>query len=194
MSGPRLVRDIFPGLRSSFPRRDLRVNTLIGAGGNLFFVANNGTNGYELWRSDGSRTGTTQVTDIDPDFDSSIDIGRPTAIGSTIFFSARDTTFDQELWKSDGTKSGTVRVADIRPGRFGSDPSWLTAVGSNIFFTAYGAPPKWIRRYHGAMEKQWHSHRYYSAHQFQSGLVVGHTPLDSLFKRCLLRCKQLKRC
>jgi ELWxxDGT repeat protein len=131
MSRSRLVRDIFPGFRSSSP------SNLTAVGRTLFFVANNGTNGYELWRSDGSRAGTAQVADIDPDFDTALDIGPPTAVGSTLFFSARDSVFDQELWKSDGTKSGTVRVADIWPGQFGgSSPYQLTAVGGTLFFIA----------------------------------------------------------
>jgi ELWxxDGT repeat protein len=154
MTRPRLVRDILPGLGSSLPNEILDpLPQGIALGSNLFFVANNGTNGFELWRSDGSRTGTRQVADIDPGFDSAIDIGPPTAVGSTLFFSARDKTFDQELWKSDGTKSGTVRVADIWPGRFGSNPSWLTALGSNIFFTANDGGPSGL----GGSRELWKS-------------------------------------
>jgi ELWxxDGT repeat protein len=35
--------------------------------GTLFFRANDFTHGYELWRSDGTRSGTRLVRDIDPE-------------------------------------------------------------------------------------------------------------------------------
>jgi hypothetical protein len=44
-----LVRNIFPGISWFVSCRDL-----VNVNGTLFFVANNGTNGYELWRSNGT--------------------------------------------------------------------------------------------------------------------------------------------
>jgi ELWxxDGT repeat protein len=41
----------------------------------------------------------------------------------------------RELWKSDGTTAGTQLVKDIEPGRYGSDPRTLTAVGDVLFFS-----------------------------------------------------------
>ena len=83
-------------------------------GGTLFFTADDGTHGRELWRSDGSRAGTVLVKDIDPDGN-----GREpyslTGAGGTLFFTADDGTHGQELWKSDGTRAGTVLVKDIIP-------------------------------------------------------------------------------
>ena len=39
---------------------------LTDVGGTLFFTADDGTHGRELWKSDGTRAGTVLVKDIDP--------------------------------------------------------------------------------------------------------------------------------
>ena len=84
-------------------------------GGTLFFAADDGVHGSELWRSDGTETGTVLVTDINPGASD----GFPrylTEVGGTLFFTARDGVHGQELWRSDGTETGTVLVRDINAG------------------------------------------------------------------------------
>jgi ELWxxDGT repeat protein len=53
------VADIASG-GSSFPRN------LRNAGGILIFTASDGVHGEELWRSDGTASGTRMVKDTDP--------------------------------------------------------------------------------------------------------------------------------
>src|SRR5579885_216210 len=57
---PFLVRDIRTGDLGSDPR------SVTTVGGTLFFVANDASHGAELWKSDGTSTGTTLVKDIHP--------------------------------------------------------------------------------------------------------------------------------
>ena len=46
-------------------------SSLTGVGGTLFFTADDGIHGRELWKSDGTRAGTVLVKDIHPgDYDS----------------------------------------------------------------------------------------------------------------------------
>ena len=75
-------------------------------------MADDGVTGQELWQSDGTSAGTTQVKDINIGADS----GSPSnlkAVGSTLYFSANDGVIGSELWKSDGTTAGTELVKDI---------------------------------------------------------------------------------
>jgi ELWxxDGT repeat protein len=64
---------------SSYPR------SLTAVGGTLFFAANDGATGFELWTSDGTAAGTALVADILPGPYSS-DPSNLTAVGGTLFF------------------------------------------------------------------------------------------------------------
>ncbi|HEX2699053.1 MAG TPA: ELWxxDGT repeat protein [Acidimicrobiales bacterium] len=134
-AGTALVKDINAGTATSNP-------TLLQAiGTTVYFQASNGTgagsNGIELWRSDGTGAGTVLVKDISPGTASS----RPNflkAIGSTLWFSANDGLDGAELWKSDGTEEGTVEVRNLNPGFNGSSPNQFTVLGDAVLFSASG--------------------------------------------------------
>jgi len=66
-------------------------------GGTLFFRADDGINGYEMWKSDGTEAGTVMVRDINPAGDSYS--SSFTEFGGTLFFIADDGTNGIELWK-----------------------------------------------------------------------------------------------
>jgi RHS repeat-associated protein len=135
MSIPFLVKDIFPGFGSSGP------DDLTAVGNTLFFIADDGINSRELWKSDGTETGTVLVKAINdlPSSPSNPSIipYNLTAVGNdTLFFVVDDSVNGRELWKSDGTAEGTVLVEDIRPGSASSFPRYLAAVGNTLFFSA----------------------------------------------------------
>jgi ELWxxDGT repeat protein len=101
----------------------------------LFFVANDGTNGRELWKSDSTAAGTVLVKDIWPGSISSSPSSL-TSVNGTLFFSANDGVNGRELWKTDGTTAGTVLAADIVRGTGSSSPKSLANANGKLFFGA----------------------------------------------------------
>ncbi len=87
----------------------------------IYFSAFTISNGYELWHSDGSESGTKLVTDIyignesDGFPFSSLPIGLFEFNGK-LFFRAYQSNTGYEMWSSDGTLSGTKLLKDILPG------------------------------------------------------------------------------
>ncbi len=63
-AGTVLVKNINPNDSGSY--RGSRPRNLTVVGDRLFFTADDGTNGRELWKSDGSRAGTVLVKNIKP--------------------------------------------------------------------------------------------------------------------------------
>jgi ELWxxDGT repeat protein len=134
-AGTVLVKDITPGGGGGGGYYDDGPSDLTGVQGTLFFADDDGTDGQELWKSDGTKAGTVMVENINPGHYSSYP-GELTGMGRTLFFTARDGVHGPELWKSNGTEAGTVLVKDIHPCARHRAPSGLTDVGGTLFFAA----------------------------------------------------------
>ena len=126
---PAIFKDIVSGSSGSNPSNFVNVN------GTLFFQANDGTNGPELWKSDGTSAGTMLVKDIRSGSSGS-NPQSLTNLNGTLFFSARDSMYGYELWQSDGTSAGTTLVKDIRSGSNSSGSRYLTNLNGTLFFSA----------------------------------------------------------
>lgn len=101
----------------------------------VFYVKDDGVHGSELWKSDGSATGSVMVADVNPGSESS-NPENIFVIGDTVYFTANDGVHGRELWKSDGTETGTVMVADINPGSGSSDAGQFTNWNDILYFVA----------------------------------------------------------
>src|SRR6478735_5463415 len=126
---PVLFKDINPNDGYSKPR-DVTV-----FGSNFYFLANDGTTDFELWKSDGTPSGTFLLKDINP-------LGgqngsRPLFVfNGNMYFNADDGVHREELWKSDGTSAGTVLLKDISTAA-SSSPYGFTNYNNELYFYAY---------------------------------------------------------
>ncbi len=110
----QLVKDINPGPEGSDP--DIFV-TLDGTG---YFRANNGANGFELWRTDGTEAGTEMVLDLNPGPLNGFP-DKLTVANGALYFNGFDSAdfLGSKAWRSDGTAAGTFLLVDTFPGLSG---------------------------------------------------------------------------
>ena len=131
-AGTYLVKDINPsraGLTAFDP--------FVFNNGKLYFSADDGVHGLEIWTSDGTEAGTYMLKDIFPsnEFTYAKVMG---SLNGTIYLSVNDGVHGAELWKSDGTEAGTAILKDINPEGW-SLPMDFVAVGNSFYFTANDA-------------------------------------------------------
>ncbi len=114
----------------------------IDAGGVVFFTADDGLQGVELWRTDGTEEGTVLVKDIRPGPGSS-GPSKFATMGNKVFFQADDGVTGIEPWVSDGTETGTIRLADIQLGPNASNPFNFVEYNGEVFFLTAGGKEVW---------------------------------------------------
>jgi ELWxxDGT repeat protein len=124
-AGTHVVKDIFPGpeggLFSPFGLSACRIRVFHNK---LYFGANDGQHGWELWRSDGTDAGTDMVVDINvaPEqdgFASGLSTNLEVA-GNKLFFGGMGTDSTYCLYVSDGSAQGTHGVPNVLPSAYGA--------------------------------------------------------------------------
>ena len=134
-NGTALFKEIF--VESAEPSSSNPINFLV-AGNYLYFKADDGDHGAELWRTDGTVGGTILVKDINVGGQTA-QLSSLTALGSYVYFAAFDEANGMELWRSNGTEAGTTLVKNINLGNDGSghsSPSSFTVFNNSLYFVA----------------------------------------------------------
>lgn len=104
-AGTFLVYDIYPGVSSGLS--DYWELSATAFNGYLYFSAEDAVHGIEIWRTDGTSSGTSLLTDLYPGPASS-GAGQFTVVDSLMFF----TTYISSsiLWRTNGTPQGTFSL------------------------------------------------------------------------------------
>lgn len=128
-SGFRLKRDINPGTAGSNPSGFTLFNKL------LWFAADDGEHGRELWSTDTQDTSSCLRRDINQGTGSS----NPSNFivrREQLWFAADDGTNGNELWVSDGPDTSARLWKDINPGSSSSNPSDFVIFKDELYFVA----------------------------------------------------------
>ena len=136
-AGTTLVKDIYPGTTTyTYDKQKQTVpnssspSWLTGFKGMLYFGSNDGKDGVELWRSDGTAAGTVLVTDLAKGQQGS----NPqylTVMNGALYFGASG-----GLYKTDGTAAGMVKMKSFASDQNLVTASDLTVVDNTLFLAA----------------------------------------------------------
>jgi ELWxxDGT repeat protein len=107
-TGTTMVKDINPGTGNAFFYGSNANFQGIVFENKLYFTADDGVYGHELWVTDGTALGTMMIKDINTSGDSYPQ--NYFIVNNELFFIARDQAYYRQIWKTDGTTAGTVRI------------------------------------------------------------------------------------
>ncbi len=145
-TGTHLVKDIYGGEASSIDASALTpVNQMVTLAGKVYFRADDGTNGAQLWVSDGDPANdhTYMIKNLGKN-------AKPTNLtvfDGKVFFIADDGN-GRQLWMTDGTAGGTQLVTTAQ-GKPINNPTQMTVSGKYLFI----ATPTGLWEYQSDVKK-----------------------------------------
>jgi len=130
--------EMVANINSTAPGNGSNPGDFTDVNGTVFFVANDGINGSELWRIAPLFTTPTMVENINPTTSGVLSPAILTNVNDTLFFAADDGTNGEELWKSVAPydADSTERVKDINTGAGSSNPNLSINANGTLLFTA----------------------------------------------------------
>ncbi len=132
-AGTFRLKDVYPAWSNGchYPCIGPPINPpdhLFSSGSYVYFLAFEDVDVPQLWRSDGTASGTVALSDFD-DFP-----GQLTDLDGMLIFVGFTGDSGWEPWRSDGTPEGTTLLADLAPAAASSNPRLLTRAGKRVFF------------------------------------------------------------
>ncbi len=120
LKGTLLIKDIY-STPINAPTSASELKVLTDYQGQLYFTANDGLTGREIWVTDGTEVGTGILKNIGPDYESGYSGAfGPGMLDGALFFAAFDGRLagghGVEMWRTLGTEAETQLMEDLNPG------------------------------------------------------------------------------
>jgi ELWxxDGT repeat protein len=133
--GTHVTKDIRPGPTDSGVNLTPSQGTVAVLGSNIYFTADDGTHGTEVWMSNGSNAGTVLLKDVNTGAATSSNPHALAVANGHLFFIADNGGVNgPQLWVSDGTAGNASQLTNTQ---WNFSLQTLTAAGPDIFFTGF---------------------------------------------------------
>lgn len=133
-TGADMIKDIYEGSDDSF---DIDTNAEFTQFGDaVYFAADDGITGVELWKTNGTTASTVLVRNMDLNANSSNPKHLTVVNNEFLYFVADDGSHGRELWQSNGTWQGTDLFSDILDGEDSSNPRHLMEFDNGLYVVA----------------------------------------------------------
>lgn len=115
-------------------------------GGNLLFRGYDSSHNLNLWTTDGTAKGTSELS-VSGVASCGLNPANLTVFGSEVLFSGTDASGNDNLWITDGTAAGTSEIKAVSNSAGGLNPSNFSAFSDVMLFDgidAGGRPSLWV--------------------------------------------------
>lgn len=141
-AGTFRLSDVFPGTQPNGNPNDSYPDNFRLCNGTVYFSANDGVHGKELWKTDGTSAGTVMLKDLHTSGES-YPGGYTHSNGYTYFTAQGTATYGEpptvyttsEIWRTDGTSAGTIRL-HFQSSEFSLGGFWPVGTGT-VFVRAH---------------------------------------------------------
>ncbi|GMU63901.1 MAG: hypothetical protein AMXMBFR36_01750 [Acidobacteriota bacterium] len=158
IAGTHLLLDVCPGRCGA---EQFYSFGLAAVGDRIFFAADDGVHGSELWVTDGTIPGTRMVADIRPGPASSRPYGMVEAF-EEVWFLAGEPWTERRVWRSDGTSAGTRPLFEEATDPLGPHVSSLLE-GPGLVFVIHTEPSYGLWRTDGTLTGTFELHGGFTA-------------------------------